>query len=245
MSEASGNDRLLQELQSLREENARLRTALEEPRLKEPEEVVSAIRQGEVDALVIGEEGQEHVYSLQTFGAVYRTVVEECFPYGVWLTETDGALLYVSPSFLNVLGTDLKRLQERGQFHFLPPATRDEVEAKWTKSRETSNALSVEYPIELPDGSTKTIWTHGLLVKTPDGLRRWVGVNIDVTEREAVQEELRQQAQALKAADRQKDEFLALLGREDAATPSRRFVMRCTFCFSQISIRPSSASSRG
>ena len=80
--------------------------------------------------------------------------------------------------------------------------------------RDGSDALSVEYPIELPDGSTKTIWTHGLLVKTPDGLCRWVGVNIDVTEREAVKEELRQQAQALKAADRQKERVSGALGHQ-------------------------------
>lgn len=214
MSEASENDRLLHELQALREENARLRAALEEARLKEPEEVIRAIRQGEVDALVVGEEGQEHVYSLQTFGAVYRTVVEECFPYGVWLTEPDGALIYVSPSFLKVLGVELQQLQERGQFHFLPSPTRDEIEAKWKKCRECCEAFNVEYPVELPDGSTKTIWTHGLLVRTPDGMHRWVGVNIDVTEREQVRGELHQQAMALKETDRQKDEFLALLGHE-------------------------------
>ena len=214
MPESFRQNQLMRELESLRQENARMRAALEEARLKDPDEVVRAIHHGEIDALVVQEQGQDLIYSLQTFDAVYRTVVEECFPYGVWLTDPDGRIQYISRSFLSLLGVDLKQMRTKGQFHFLPPDAREEIERSWLRSRQSGEAFDAEYKIQLADGSDKTIWTHGLSVQTPDGLQRWVGVNIDISDRIQVQEELQQQADILRDADRQKDEFLALLGHE-------------------------------
>ena len=120
MSEPTRDDRAEREIESLRQENARLRAALEELRSMEPEEIIRAIREGEVDALVVQEEGEEQIYSLQTFDSAYRSMVEECFPFGVWLAEPDGKLLYVSPSFLELFETDVREMRQKGQFHFLP-----------------------------------------------------------------------------------------------------------------------------
>jgi PAS domain S-box-containing protein len=221
MSELTRDDQLERENESLRQENARLRAAMDELRSMEPEAIIRAIRQGEVDALVVQEEGEEQIYSLQTFDSVYRSMVEECFPYGVWLAEPDGKILYVSPSFLRHLGTDLREMGQKGQFHFLPPEVREVTDRAWTKSRESREAFDIEYTVRFGDGSERTIWTRGVLTEAPGGLPYWVGVNIDVTEQKKIREELhrqtetlRRQAEALKEADRRKDEFLALLGHE-------------------------------
>src|SRR5262249_49131099 len=108
-------DLVKQENERLRQLNARLLSALEEVRTKlaEPEDIIRAIRQGEIDALVVQEQGQEKIYSVQRFDSAYRMVVEECFPYGVWLAEPDGRLLYVTPSFLDLLQTTLGELQRK------------------------------------------------------------------------------------------------------------------------------------
>jgi PAS domain S-box-containing protein len=221
MSEPMRDDRLQCENESLRQENARLRAALDELRSMEPEEIIRAIRQGEVDALVVEEEGEEQIYSLQTFDSVYRSMVEECFPYGVWLAEPEGKLLYVSPSFMRQLGTDLREMRQKGQFHFLPPEVREAIDRGWTRSREAREAFDVEYTVRFGDGTERTIWTRGVLTEAQGGLRYWVGVNIDATEQKKIKEELRRQADtlrrqaiALQDADRRKDEFLALLGHE-------------------------------
>lgn len=223
MSEAATRERLEREIEALRRENAQLLSALDEVRAKltEPAEVIRAIRQGEIDALVVEEAGEEEIYSLQRFDSVYRTVFEECFPHGVWLAKPDGTLLYVTPSFLELLHTDLQEMREKGQFFFLPLESRESVERRWAKCRETGEPWSAEYAIRLGDGSIRTIWTQGLLVPTPDGLSHWVGVNIDVSEqariREALrlsEEQFRLQADALQESDRRKDEFLATLAHE-------------------------------
>jgi two-component system CheB/CheR fusion protein len=132
----------------------------------------------------------------------------------VWLAEPDGRLHYVSPSFLELLHTDLTELQEKGQFHFLPPETRHAVVHEWAKCRATCGPFNVEYSVRFGDGTDRRISTHGVLSRTHDGLPRWVGVNIDVTQRYAMEDRLRQQAEALREADHRKDEFIALLGHE-------------------------------
>jgi PAS domain S-box-containing protein len=192
-------DDLRRENERLRAQNARLRAALEEARaqVEEPEAILRAIREGEVDALVVHEAGRERIYSLQTYDSVYRAVVEECFPYGVWLAKPDGELLYVTPSFLQTLGMTLDELRERGQFHFLPPGPRAELDARWAECRATGRPFSAEYRIVRPDGAGRTVWTQGMLVPTPDGRAHWVGVNIDMTERRRDRDALQRQAAAL------------------------------------------------
>ncbi len=209
-------DELAEENERLRRQQARLLSELEETRSKlaEPEEVLRAIRQGEIDAVVVEEDGQEKIYALQRFDSAYRSVVEECFPYGVWLAEPDGRLHYVSPSFLELLHTDLQEMREKGQFHFLPPELRNMVEREWARCRDTGKAFNVEYTVQLGHGPERAISTHGVLSRTHNGLPRWVGVNIDVTQRHEMENRLRQQAAALREADHRKDEFLALLGHE-------------------------------
>jgi PAS domain S-box-containing protein len=189
--------------ETLQQENARLRLVLEEIRSKltEPAEVIRAIQHGEIDALVVQERGSEQIYSLQRFDSVYRTVVEECFPYGVWLAKPDGQLLYITSSFLELIDTNLEEMREKGQFHFLPPETREKVEREWDRCRETGQICNVEYAIKLGDGSEKIIWTQGLLARTHDGQPHWVGVNIDITERERIRKELHEQTEALRLSE--------------------------------------------
>jgi len=208
-------DVLERENEALHRQNAALRAALHECewRLAEPEQVVRAIRQGEIDALVVEEDGSERVYALQTYDSVYLRLIEECFPYGVWLADTGGKLLYVSGSFLELSGSSLEEMQEKGRFFFLPPETRVTMEGRWETSRGGSKAYDAEYTHQFADGE-RTIWTHGVLAQARDGMDYWVGVNIDVTSQKRNKEELRRQAEALEEAGRRKDEFLALLGHE-------------------------------
>ena len=209
-------DVLERENEDLRRQNAALRTVLHEHEWKmaEPEQVVRAIRQGEIDALIVEEEGGERLYSLQTYDSVYLRLIEECFPYGVWLADTYGKLLYVSGSFLELSGSNLEEMREKGRFFFLPPETRVTMEGRWETSRGGSKAFDAEYTHHFTDGGERTIWTHGVLARARDGMDYWVGVNIDVTSQKKIKEELRRQAEALEEADRRKDEFLALLGHE-------------------------------
>ena len=72
-----------------------------------------------------------------------------------------------------------------------------------------------EYRAIWPDGSVRWIQARGKVFFDEAGEpSRWVGINIDVTERKLMDESLRRQAEALREADRRKNEFLAILAHE-------------------------------
>jgi PAS domain S-box-containing protein len=89
------------DLDGLLEENARLKA-----RLWEAEEVLKAIREGEVDAVVVGAEEPDAVYTF--FGAdhPYRLLVEGMQEGAVTLSP-DGIILYANESFAKIVGRPL------------------------------------------------------------------------------------------------------------------------------------------
>ncbi len=78
---------------------------------------------------------------------------------------------------------------------------------------ETKVPVDTEYRIMRSDGAVRWVAARARLV-ADGGMRRIVGVNIDITERKQVEEELYNATLQLREADRRKDEFLAVLGHE-------------------------------
>jgi PAS domain S-box-containing protein len=72
-----------------------------------------------------------------------------------------------------------------------------------------------EYRVVWPDGSVRWIQSRGKVFLDEAGEPlRWVGINMDVTERKQMEDSLRRQTEAMREADRRKDEFLAILAHE-------------------------------
>jgi len=85
-------------------------------RLVEIEEALTAIRNGEVDAIMVSGKQGEQVYSISSALTPYRTFIEEMSEGAVTLTK-DGTILYCNQRFAEivqspyerVIGTSLKR----------------------------------------------------------------------------------------------------------------------------------------
>jgi len=72
-----------------------------------------------------------------------------------------------------------------------------------------------EYRVVWPDGSVRWIQARGKVFFDEAGEPlRWIGINMDVTERKRMEESLRRQTEALQEADRRKNEFLSILAHE-------------------------------
>ena len=85
-------------------ENEELRS-----RLTEAEEALNAIRNGEVDAIVVSGPEGEKVFSLTSSETPYRIIVEEMNEGSVALSE-DGTILYCNRRFAELVSTPLEQI---------------------------------------------------------------------------------------------------------------------------------------
>jgi two-component system CheB/CheR fusion protein len=95
------------------------------------------------------------------------------------------------------------------------PEDRDGVLEAITRALAEGKDLYHEYRIMLPDGAVRWIQGRGRLYRDASGQPvRMVGICMDIAERKGLEEALRERAAALVEADRQKDDFLAMLAHE-------------------------------
>jgi PAS domain S-box-containing protein len=87
------------------------RLSLEElrERLREAEETLDAIRNGEVDAVVVGGPSGQQVYTLENADRPYRVIIEQMQEGAVTLRE-DGLVLYCNQRFATMLGAPRESL---------------------------------------------------------------------------------------------------------------------------------------
>ncbi|MGP9814042.1 HWE histidine kinase domain-containing protein [Rhodopseudomonas sp. NSM] len=74
-----------------------------EARLEEAEDTLRAIREGEIDALVVKGGGDEKVFTLEGGGHSYRTFME-AMDVGAAAYDSDGQLLYANQALCSLLG---------------------------------------------------------------------------------------------------------------------------------------------
>jgi len=84
-------------------------------RLSEAEETLDAIRNGEVDAVVVGGVSGQQVYTLENADRPYRVLIEQMQEGAVTLAR-DGTLLYCNMRFASLLGIGREQLTGRPIF---------------------------------------------------------------------------------------------------------------------------------
>ena len=92
-------------------------------RLEEAEEMLRAIRRGEVDALVIEERRGDQVYTLKSPDHSFRLMIEAMGQGAVTLTP-DGIILYCNGCFARMLKMPAEEVMNRPLQGFLTPAGR-------------------------------------------------------------------------------------------------------------------------
>jgi signal transduction histidine kinase/ActR/RegA family two-component response regulator len=97
MSDESPTPDQAEEIESLRQ------------RLQEADELLRAIRQGEVDALLISEQSGDRVYTLRTADAPYRALVEQMQEGAVTVT-TNADIVYANGRFASLINVPLQRV---------------------------------------------------------------------------------------------------------------------------------------
>jgi PAS domain S-box-containing protein len=94
---AESVDDLLKKIESLEE------------RLADSEQLIDAIRAGEVDAFAVNENNRPEIYTLQSGDYAYRVLIEEIGEGAVNISE-DGLIVYTNSSFVELMGIPYEKV---------------------------------------------------------------------------------------------------------------------------------------
>jgi two-component system CheB/CheR fusion protein len=127
----------------------------------------------------------------------------------VWTMDAQGNLVEDAPSWRAFTGQSYDQAKGWGWLHAVHPDDRDIARSAWEKAIDTSATLVSEFRV-FHQASERHRWTavRAVPLRQANGLiDGWVGMNIDISD-------LRAADDALRDADKRKDEFLAILGHE-------------------------------
>ena len=103
---------------------------------------------------------------------------------------------------------DQSAREYQGWLERVHPEDRERARAAWVGALASGIPYDIEYRVLARTGEVRVVQARAVAVRGPEGeVREWVGALCDATERRSVEE-------ALKEANRRKDEFLAMLAHE-------------------------------
>jgi PAS domain S-box-containing protein len=106
------------------EENFTSRIEDLENRLAEAEQLIEAIKAGEVDAFALNKNNQPEIYTLQSGDYAYRVLVEN-FSEGALNLSEDGLIVYTNSSFYQMLGLSYEQVIGKNIFQFIHPSAKE------------------------------------------------------------------------------------------------------------------------
>jgi len=178
-------------------------TATVRARLAEAEEMLRAIRQGEIDALVVEGAGGKKVYTLHSAEEPYRTLVEEMQEGAVVLTGR-GDILYSNARFAALVGKPLESVVGGRIDRYVHAADRSDFEAMLNTGSGRRRSRLIGADSEAFEVS---------LSLTATGSANGPRLNLIVTDLSELLEANSKRDRA-ERDNRTKDEFLALLAHE-------------------------------
>lgn len=137
----------------------------------------------------------------------FRVLVEAA-AQAVWETDAAGAAIGDSPSWRAYTGQPLEEALGFGWLNVIHPDEREWAARQWREAVATGRNVNGEYRFRTAEGEWRWSNVRAAPIRNASGtIVKWVGMNSDITERKHAEE-------ALREADRRKDEFLATLAHE-------------------------------
>jgi PAS domain S-box-containing protein len=104
-----------------------------EERLADSEQLIDAIRAGEVDAFAVNKNDQPEIYTLQSGDYAYRVLIEEIGEGAINITE-DGLIVYTNSSFIELLDLPYEKVIGRFISYFVHEESAEKFEQLFHES---------------------------------------------------------------------------------------------------------------
>ncbi len=137
----------------------------------------------------------------------FRTLADNISQFA-WMADAKGWIFWYNRRWYDYTGTTFEEMQGWGWRKVHHPDHVERVVARIQHSWDTGQVWEDLFPLRGKDGEYRWFLSRALPIHDDEGnVVQWFGTNTDVTEQRAAEE-------ALKEADRRKDEFLATLAHE-------------------------------
>ncbi len=186
-------------LNQLLKENENLRI-----KLQEAEDVLQAIREGAIDAIVVkGCEG-EQVFTLTGEEQIYRVLVETMGEAGI-TTTPEGKILFCNQQLSNMLGLPMEEIVGQNLEKFVKESYHKKMAAMLNKAKV--EPLRKRLVLLAANGTSVPVWVSANLLKHGDSVSICL-VAMDQTELEASKEAMQQIAEQRKELQTQREKLL-------------------------------------
>lgn len=153
------------------------------------------------------DEAEERTRALRQSEKLYRAIGES-MDHGVWVCDARGRNLYASDSFLRLVGLTQEQCAGFGWFDKLHPEDAEATAEAWLACVQSGQFWYREHRYLGTDGRYHPVLTQGVPMRDEEGqITGWAGINLDISR-------LKKTEEALREADRRKDDFLATLAHE-------------------------------
>jgi PAS domain S-box-containing protein len=150
---------------------------------------------------------QDSHRALRQSERLYRAIGES-IDYGVWVCDASGRNIYASDSFLKLLGVTQAECSGLGWSDMLHPDDVEGTVSAWQECVRSGDFWYREHRYFGADKRYHPVLAQGVPMRDDEGrITGWAGINLDIGR-------IKETEDALREADRRKDDFLATLAHE-------------------------------